>query len=420
MKKQILVCLLAMALVIGLFPAMPANAASGTVGSNISWSLDDDGLLTVEGTGATGDYTKENAPFARVNSAEVTQIIVKGNITSIGAYFFYGLDYAEMIIILAPVTSIGDCAFGNCMNLITTVLPAEVATVSETAFTGCDNIWQVIYLGKETGLPGISLPEDAVAEVVAVGGTDAGTTGELSWFAMDDGSTYSLYIYGDGSMGDYSEETPAPWVEYSYDVVYLYGDITSIGAYAFADVPVTYIDIPDGLTKIGAYAMNALDIDYPIDLPAGLTTIGANALPEGVPYIFTGSRAQLAATAAADNPALFGDDAHVFFRMPGDMTFDGVLDSADIVMWYEIFGDHDIGVDGEGGNEGDGGEEDEFEEIIAMLLDANADLTDSNNNCTCNGNEACTGGANCPLDCTACRDYYLDYLILIRKVAGIE
>ena len=57
MKRRLFSILLTLALCVGLMPmtAVPVHAAtevdSGTCGANVTWSLDDDGLLTISGTG---------------------------------------------------------------------------------------------------------------------------------------------------------------------------------------------------------------------------------------------------------------------------------------------------------------------------------------------------------------------------------
>ena len=61
MKKTLLAMLLMLVLCIGL--AVTANAEeveypiTGTCGTNVTWSLDNAGTLTISGTGAMKDYT---------------------------------------------------------------------------------------------------------------------------------------------------------------------------------------------------------------------------------------------------------------------------------------------------------------------------------------------------------------------------
>lgn len=62
MKKKLLSILLVLSLMLALVPAaFAADAASGTCGaegdgSNVTWTLDESGTLTISGTGAMCDY----------------------------------------------------------------------------------------------------------------------------------------------------------------------------------------------------------------------------------------------------------------------------------------------------------------------------------------------------------------------------
>ena len=58
MKKRILSLLLVLCLAVGMFPAASAaEAASGTCGENLSWTLDSEGTLTISGEGPMDNYT---------------------------------------------------------------------------------------------------------------------------------------------------------------------------------------------------------------------------------------------------------------------------------------------------------------------------------------------------------------------------
>ena len=88
-------------------------AASGTCGAqgdNLTWTLYDDGELVIEGTGDMRD----NA-FNRVR--EITKVVIKEGVTSIGYCAFAMDSYLTSITIPSSVTYIGP--FGTCPNLAT-------------------------------------------------------------------------------------------------------------------------------------------------------------------------------------------------------------------------------------------------------------------------------------------------------------
>ena len=51
MKKRVLPTLLALCMVLALLPVTSFAATNGTRGGNITWTLDDNGHLTISGTG---------------------------------------------------------------------------------------------------------------------------------------------------------------------------------------------------------------------------------------------------------------------------------------------------------------------------------------------------------------------------------
>ena len=117
--KQLLALLLCLALVLSLLPAAlaaqpiaPAGAAigrlqddstvvspaepasviaSGSCGDNLTWTLTDDGVLSITGTGAMYDYgtgIDARAPWYD-NRDAITSVSIGDGVTSIGSYAFY-------------------------------------------------------------------------------------------------------------------------------------------------------------------------------------------------------------------------------------------------------------------------------------------------------------------------------------------
>ncbi len=104
--------------------------ASGKCGDNLTWTLDQNGLLTISGTGDMWDYEcgHENVgsktPSWHVGDTSETdyygqkikKIIVKNGVTSIGAYAFE-CELATDIIIPSSVTDIHEGAMNDCDKL---------------------------------------------------------------------------------------------------------------------------------------------------------------------------------------------------------------------------------------------------------------------------------------------------------------
>ena len=104
----------------------------------------------------------------------------------------------------------------------------------------------------------------------------AGTSGDLTWKAMKDGT---LIFSGTGAMANYTYNTEMPWHAYKDQIsaVVMEDGASTIGDYAFYGMDITTITIPETVTVIGNYAFkNAAHLDNVV-LPSGLTRLGESA-----------------------------------------------------------------------------------------------------------------------------------------------
>lgn len=120
MKKRGIGLLLVLCMLMSMFTAMPMTASaatSGTCGSNLTWTLDDNGALTISGTGDMWDWNYDNrAPWNDIRNNVKTAIIEIG-VTSIDSMAFYDCDSLTNVSISSSITSIGDMAFRYCSSL---------------------------------------------------------------------------------------------------------------------------------------------------------------------------------------------------------------------------------------------------------------------------------------------------------------
>ena len=89
---------------------------SGPCGNNCKWTLDENGLLTISGSGEMYDFSLGTPPWFDERTG-ITKIIVQNGITRIGDYAFWNSFGAEKIVIPESVKEIGDNALGSCFNL---------------------------------------------------------------------------------------------------------------------------------------------------------------------------------------------------------------------------------------------------------------------------------------------------------------
>ena len=104
-------------------PDAPKN---GTCGDNINWALDDNGVLTLTGSGAMYDYEADKAPWSPYKSV-IKNVIVDQGITTLGAYAFYNcLGVTEMTFNGAtPPTVSARTTFDNMSALTKIYVPED-------------------------------------------------------------------------------------------------------------------------------------------------------------------------------------------------------------------------------------------------------------------------------------------------------
>jgi len=121
-----------MTLLAALLTTMTAFAAvgdvvdSGTCGTNLTWTLTDNGgtvtvsnveystlTLTITGTGAMYDYTSATRPWGIANGIRerITTLNLPEGITHIGDYAFYFTNYSGPLVIPSTVKTIGASGF---------------------------------------------------------------------------------------------------------------------------------------------------------------------------------------------------------------------------------------------------------------------------------------------------------------------
>lgn len=104
----------------------------GFCGANITWELDENGILTINGTGEMW----QNFSWPK---NDVKEVIINYGVTNIGKYAFRGCNNLSKITIPESVIKICEYAFSNS-NLKELVIPNSVETMEKYALYGCNEL----------------------------------------------------------------------------------------------------------------------------------------------------------------------------------------------------------------------------------------------------------------------------------------
>ena len=110
---------------------------SGTCGSNLTYTLDSNGVLTISGTG-----DMQNSSFGWDTSL-IKSVVINDGVTNIGQGAFEGCSGLTSITIPNGVTSIGWNAFWSCFDLARVIIPNSVTNIGDWAFRSCSYLTSI-------------------------------------------------------------------------------------------------------------------------------------------------------------------------------------------------------------------------------------------------------------------------------------
>lgn len=113
-------------------------SSSGNAGQNITWHLDDDGVLSFEGEGKMKNFGQ--TPY---NPILVKKIVIDNGITSIGNNAFKKCTKLTIVSIPPSIVEIGDNAFEGCKSLPSITIPYGVSSIGKQAFANCERLTEL-------------------------------------------------------------------------------------------------------------------------------------------------------------------------------------------------------------------------------------------------------------------------------------
>ena len=311
-KVKILAFFLAVFIAVASFPALKSNAAGGEIpNSNLTWTLDGNGKLTIEGTGAMPNWSGTASVPWYSSRNSITSVVIKSGVTTIAPYAFRSHGYITSISIPNTVTSIGTYSFQNCTRLTTLTIPNSVTYIGSYAFTSC------------TGLTTLTLSSN----LTEIGNDAFKTCKALTSVSIPNGVTEikSNTFYGCESLTTLSLPNTLVTIGYcafnkcsKLKSLTLPDSIITIGEGAFGNCSsITSLRIPDGVNTIGRDAFAVCSNLTSVTLPDGILHIYGGAfrncpklssinIPDGILFI-------------GDN-AFGSDSALTTFTIPSSVT----------------------------------------------------------------------------------------------------
>ena len=116
------------------------------VGDDVTWYLDEDGTLTMTGTGNISDWYAYN-PLFHCFYDEITSAVVGEGVTELGRYLFWNMDKLNKVSLPSTLTKVGSGAFVKCTSLSAITIPASVTEIKEYAFDECSALKEIRFLG---------------------------------------------------------------------------------------------------------------------------------------------------------------------------------------------------------------------------------------------------------------------------------
>ena len=109
---------------------------------SVTATLDENGLLTIFGTGNMKNWRHSDAPWYSVKE-QIKQVKIEDGVTSIGEWCFSNCNSITNITIPDTVTNMGFAAFAWCSSLESINIPKGVTVIEKLLFDGCSSLIKV-------------------------------------------------------------------------------------------------------------------------------------------------------------------------------------------------------------------------------------------------------------------------------------
>lgn len=221
-------------------------------GTNLTWTLTEDGTLTISGEGEMENYDSGVTPWYD-NHDTITSVVIEDGVTSIGNHAFNLCTSLASVEIPNSVTNMGEWAFDHCIGLTDIGLPDNLTSIGDHAFENCRSLTSVELPNSVANigncafyscrsLTAIELPDN----LTSIGSSAFADCSSLTSITLPSGMTILDYAVFEGCSSLTSIELP--------------NSMTSIRGCVFNGCSsLMSIKIPNSMTSIGNGAFNGCD-----------------------------------------------------------------------------------------------------------------------------------------------------------------
>ena len=141
----------------GCINSCERTIASGNITETVVWSICENGILIIGGSGRMLDYPSiasvTPAPWGGYHLSSIRTLIIDDGVTHIGTSAFRGLNNLTEATIPNSVTTIGEGAFRNCSSLIEITIPNAMTAYGSSIFRDCSSLKNVTILSNWVRIP---------------------------------------------------------------------------------------------------------------------------------------------------------------------------------------------------------------------------------------------------------------------------
>ena len=119
--------------------AFAYNVDSGHWG-DLEWTLDNEGVLNISGTGKMDDFEFNSSEAWRSRPISIKKVIIDKGITTIGKFSFENCIDLTEVSIPESIQLIGGASFYGCSSLVDLTIPEGVTNIGSDAFENCSRL----------------------------------------------------------------------------------------------------------------------------------------------------------------------------------------------------------------------------------------------------------------------------------------